>query len=62
MDWTALRNHIYAEMTLLGAVPALQSGQWFDATGGKRRTYVTRVDAARTGCRGAAERRGQCDL
>ena len=48
MGWTALRNHIYAEMTLLGAGPALQSGQLFDATGGKRRTYVTRTDAART--------------
>jgi NAD(P)H dehydrogenase (quinone) len=47
MGWTALRNHIYAEMTLLGAVPALQSGQLFDATNGRGRTYVARADAAR---------------
>ena len=48
MDWTALRNHIYAEISLLGAGHALETGQLFDATGGKGRAYVTRADAART--------------
>jgi NAD(P)H dehydrogenase (quinone) len=47
LEWTALRNHIYAEISLLGAGSALQSGQLFDATGGKGRSYVTRADAAR---------------
>lgn len=46
-DWTILRNNIYAEIILMGAASALQSGQLFDATGGKGRSYVTRADAAR---------------
>lgn len=48
LDWTALRNHIYADMTLLAAPSTLQSGQLFDATAGRGRAYVTRADAART--------------
>lgn len=48
MDWTSLRVHIYAEAMLMGAVPAVKSGQWFDATGNRARTFVSRVDAART--------------
>ncbi|HTM78015.1 MAG TPA: NAD(P)H-binding protein [Devosia sp.] len=48
LDWTALRNHIYADMTVLAAPSALQSGQLFDATAGRGRAYVTRADAART--------------
>ncbi|GLQ57616.1 NAD(P)H-binding protein [Devosia nitrariae] len=46
-DWTILRNNIYAEIILMGAASALQSGQLFDATSGKGRSYVTRADAAR---------------
>jgi NAD(P)H dehydrogenase (quinone) len=46
-DWTILRNHIYAEIALMGAGPAVKSGQLFDATGGEGRSYVTRADAAR---------------
>lgn len=48
LDFTLLRNHIYAEMTVVGAGPILASGQLFDATGGNGRNYVTRADAART--------------
>jgi len=48
LDFTILRNHIYADMTIVGAGSALASGQLFDATGGKGRTYVTREDAGRT--------------
>ena len=48
LDFTLLRNHIYADMTLVGAGAALASGQLFDATNGAGRNYVTRADAART--------------
>jgi NAD(P)H dehydrogenase (quinone) len=48
LDFTLLRNHIYADVTILGAGAALASGQAFDATEGKGRNYVTRADAART--------------
>lgn len=47
LDFTLLRNHIYADMTIVGAGSALASGQLFEATGGKGRNYVTRADAAR---------------
>lgn len=47
VDYTFLRNHIYAEISLLGAGSAIGSGQLFDATDGKGRNYVTRADAAR---------------
>ena len=48
LDYTLLRNHIYAEITLMGAASAIGSGQLFDATDGKGRSYVTRTDTART--------------
>lgn len=48
LDFTFLRNHIYAEITLMGAGPAIASGQLFDATNGLGRSYVTRADTART--------------
>lgn len=48
LDYTLLRNHIYAEISLLGAASAIGSGQLFDATDGKGRSYVTRADTART--------------
>ncbi|QDZ10085.1 NAD(P)H-binding protein [Devosia ginsengisoli] len=48
LDFTLLRNHIYADMTLVGAGAALASGQLFDATEGGGRNYVTRADTART--------------
>ena len=48
LDFTLLRNHIYADMTVVGATSALASGQLFDATNGGGRNYVTRADTART--------------
>ena len=45
--WTALRNHLYAELNIWGAANALASGKSFDATGTGARNYVTRADAAR---------------
>jgi NAD(P)H dehydrogenase (quinone) len=48
LDFTLLRNHIYTDMVLVGAGPALASGQLFDATNGAGRNYVTRADTART--------------
>jgi NAD(P)H dehydrogenase (quinone) len=48
LDFTLLRNHIYADMVLVGAGQALASGQLFDATNGAGRSYVTRADTART--------------
>jgi NAD(P)H dehydrogenase (quinone) len=47
LDFTFMRNHIYTEITLMGAAAALGSGQLFDATDGRGRAYVTRADAAR---------------
>jgi len=48
LDFTLLRNHIYAEMAIIGAASALAGGKLFDATNGAGRNYVTRADAART--------------
>ncbi|SEQ61467.1 NAD(P)H dehydrogenase (quinone) [Devosia sp. YR412] len=48
LDFTLLRNHIYADMAIVAAAPALASGQLFDATNGGGRNYVTRLDTART--------------
>jgi NAD(P)H dehydrogenase (quinone) len=47
LDFTFLRNHIYAEISLMGAASAIGSGQLYDATNGRGRSYVTRTDAAR---------------
>jgi NAD(P)H dehydrogenase (quinone) len=48
LDFTFLRNHIYAEIALLGAGHAISSGHLYDATNGRGRSYLTRADAART--------------
>jgi NAD(P)H dehydrogenase (quinone) len=48
LDWTILRNHIYAEISLMGLPHALASGKLFTATGSGGRSYVTRDDCART--------------
>jgi len=47
LDFTLLRNHIYADMTIVSAGQALSSGKMFDATNGGGRNYVTRADVAR---------------
>ena len=48
LDFTLLRNHLYAEVALMGVDHALASGQMFNATNGSGRSYVTRADTART--------------
>jgi len=48
MDFTLLRNHIYADMTIVTAAQTIGSGQLFDATNGGGRNYVSRLDTART--------------
>jgi len=48
LDWTILRNNIYAEIFLMGAAHAVESGQLVTATGTGGRSYVTREDCART--------------
>jgi len=48
LDFTLLRNHIYADMTIVTAAQTLSSGQLFDATNGGGRNYVSRLDTART--------------
>lgn len=48
VDFTLLRNHIYADTVIDSAASALASGKLFDATEGGGRNYVTRADAART--------------
>ncbi|HMN85634.1 MAG TPA: NAD(P)H-binding protein [Bauldia sp.] len=47
VGWTALRNNIYAEITLMGLPHAIATGQLFTATGKGGRSYVTREDCAR---------------
>jgi NAD(P)H dehydrogenase (quinone) len=48
LDWTILRNHLYAEISLMGLPHAIATGQLFTATGTGGRSYVTRDDCART--------------
>jgi NAD(P)H dehydrogenase (quinone) len=48
MDWTILRNNIYAEIALLSIQHALATGQLLTATNTGGRSYVTREDCART--------------
>lgn len=48
LDFTVLRNHMYAENTLADAGHVLASGQIFGLIGDRGTSYVTRADAART--------------
>jgi NAD(P)H dehydrogenase (quinone) len=47
LDWTVLRNHIYAEISLMGLPHAIATSKLFTATGSGGRSYVTRDDCAR---------------
>ncbi|QGZ96124.1 SDR family oxidoreductase [Terricaulis silvestris] len=47
LDWTILRNNLYAETILMGLPHAVQSGELISATHGGGRTYIAREDAAR---------------
>lgn len=47
LDFTILRNHMYAENTLMDLPQAVASGQLFGLIGDRGTSYVTRLDAAR---------------
>lgn len=47
LDFTILRNHMYAENTLLDGPQALASGQLFGLIGDRGTSYVARPDAGR---------------
>lgn len=48
LDFTILRDHMYAENTLMSAGHEIASGQLFGLIGDRGTSYVTRADAART--------------
>lgn len=48
LDWTILRNNLYAEVILRSAGFALKTGKLISATQSQGRSYVTREDCART--------------
>lgn len=48
LDFTILRNHMYAENNLMDLPQAAASGQLFGLLGDRGTAYVTRADAART--------------
>ena len=48
LDWTILRNNLYAEVILRFAQFALKTGKLVSATNLQGRSYVTREDCART--------------
>jgi len=59
LDWTILRNHIYAEISLMGLPHAIATGQLFTATGEGGRSYVTRDDCARAAAGALLNGKGQ---
>jgi len=48
LDFTILRNHMYAENNLMNLPQAVASGQLYGLIGDRGTSYVTRADAART--------------
>lgn len=48
LDFTILRNHMYAENTLADAAHVVVSGKLFGLIGDRGTSYVTRADTART--------------
>lgn len=48
LDFTVLRNHMYAENNLMDLPKAVASGQLFGLIGDRGTSYVSRADAART--------------
>lgn len=48
LDFTILRNHMYAENNLMNLPQAVASGQLYGLVGDRGTSYVTRADAART--------------
>jgi NAD(P)H dehydrogenase (quinone) len=52
LDWTILRENLYADTLLIVLPHAIATGQLYSATAGRGRSYVTRDDCARA-CVGA---------
>lgn len=52
LDFTILRNNLYAEYLLASLGQALGSGQLVDAKGASKVAWVTREDCARAGAKG----------
>lgn len=48
LDFTILRNHMYAENNLMDLPQAVASGQLYGLIGDRGTSYVTRADTART--------------
>lgn len=48
LDFTILRNHMYAENIFMEAAQVIASGQLFGLIGDRGTSYVTRADTART--------------
>lgn len=63
LDWTVLRNNVYAD-GLLGSLPrAVATGQWMAAAADGRTAFVTREDCARAAAAAlAADRAGRTVL
>src|ERR1700677_55853 len=55
LDWTILRNNLYAEVILRFLPFALKTGKLMSATGSQGRSYVSRDDCARTAGGGVAK-------
>lgn len=62
LNWTVLRNHLYAEVILYGAGAAVSGGTLYDATGTGGRNYVWREDAARAAAGALLSAEGQAIL
>jgi NAD(P)H dehydrogenase (quinone) len=62
LDFTILRNHMYAENNLMSAAHEVSSGQLFGLIGDRGTSYVTRADAARTAAGALLTAEGQSVL
>jgi NAD(P)H dehydrogenase (quinone) len=59
LDWTILRNHLYADLLLMSLPHAAESGKLFSATAGAGRNYVTRADCAAVAAAALLKARGR---
>ena len=62
LGFTILRDHMYAENTLMSAAHEIASGQLFGLIGDRGTSYVTRADAARTAAGALLAAEGQTIL
>jgi NAD(P)H dehydrogenase (quinone) len=59
LNWTILRNNLYAEVILRFLQFALKTGKLMSATGSQGRSYVSREDCARTAAAGLLKSTGK---